>query len=110
MGAAVVSRVNAPPVLEFSKHVLDLVPLSVEHAVMGYLDFPVGFRWDTGFDLALNKGVTQPVGVISLVGQKSLCRGERRQKGRSTGVIADLACCQKQSAGPPLAVADRMKF
>ena len=101
---------NAPPVLEFSKHVLDLVPLSVERAVMGYLDFPVGFRWDAGFDLTLDKGVTQPVGIISLVGQKRLCRGKRRQKGRSAGVIADLARRQKQSARPPLAVADCMKF
>ena len=69
MGAAVVTGVDAPPVLEFSKHVLDLVPLSVEHSIMRYLDFPVGFRWDTGFDFPVCKGVAQPVGVIALVSQ-----------------------------------------
>ncbi len=41
MGAAVVAGVDAPPVLEFAEHVLDLVALAVEHPVMGYLDFPV---------------------------------------------------------------------
>ena len=41
MGAAVVAGVNAAPVLDLAKHVLDLVALSVEHTVMRYLGFPV---------------------------------------------------------------------
>ena len=77
MGAAVVAGVDAPPVLELAEHVLDLVALSVEHPVMRYLDFPVGFRWDTGFDLPVCKGVAQPVGVIALVGQQRFGRGHR---------------------------------
>lgn len=41
MGAAVVACMDAPPVLELAEHVLNLVPLSVEHTVMRYLGFPV---------------------------------------------------------------------
>jgi hypothetical protein len=55
--------------LKSAEHVLDLVALAVEHSVMGYLHFPVGFRWDAGLDLTVGKGVSQPVGIVSLVGQ-----------------------------------------
>ena len=41
MGAAVVAGMDAPPILQPAEHILDLVALSVERAVMGYLDFPV---------------------------------------------------------------------
>ena len=44
MGAAVVSGVDAPPILEPSEHVLDLVALLVEDGVMGDRDLPIGFR------------------------------------------------------------------
>ena len=41
MGAAVVAGVDAPPVLQFAEHVLDLVAFAVERPVMRYLDFSV---------------------------------------------------------------------
>lgn len=34
MGAAVVTGVDASPVLEPAEHVLDSMPLAIEHAVM----------------------------------------------------------------------------
>ena len=34
MGASVVTGVDAPPVLEPAEHVLNLVPLTIEFAVM----------------------------------------------------------------------------
>jgi hypothetical protein len=43
VGAAVVSGVDAPPVLDPSEHDLDLVALPVEDGVMGDRSFPVGF-------------------------------------------------------------------
>jgi hypothetical protein len=33
--------VDASPILQLAKHVLDFVALAVERLVMGYLDFPV---------------------------------------------------------------------
>ena len=101
---------DAPPNLEFAEHVLDLVALAVEQLVMGYLDFSVSFCWDAGFDLAFSQGVTQSVGIVAPVRQQGLGGRQRRQQSRSTGVVADLTRSEKQAAGPPLAVADRMQF
>ncbi len=110
MGAAVVAGVDAPPIFQLAEHVLDLVALSVERLVMGYLDFSVWFLWDTGLIVATCKGIAEPVGIVSLVRQQRLRRGQRRQQGRRSGVVADLACGQKQGAGPTLADADRVQF
>ena len=44
MGAAVVSGVDAPPILEPSEHVLDLVALLVEDGVMGIATFRLDFE------------------------------------------------------------------
>jgi hypothetical protein len=108
--AAVVAGVDAPPVLQLAEHVLDLVALSVEQPVMRYLDFPVGFRWDTGFDLPVCKGVAQPVRIVTLVGQQNSGSGHGSHQGGGTCVITDLACREKQGPGPPLAIANCMQF
>jgi hypothetical protein len=71
MGAAVVSGVDARPILEPSEHVLDLVALLVEDGVMGDRD-PIGFRGDAGGEAALCQGGAEPIGVVALVGQKLL--------------------------------------
>ena len=110
MSAAVVAGVNAPPIFQLAEHVLDLVALAVERPVMGYLDFPVSFKWDAGFIISICKGFSEPVGVVALVRQERLRRRQRRQQGRRSGVIADLARRQKQGAGPALAVANRVQF
>ena len=77
---------------------------------MRYLGFPVEFRWDAGLDLAICKGVSQPVSIVAPVGQERLCRGQARQKSRGAGVVADLACGQKKAAGAAFAVADSVQF
>ena len=41
MRAAGVARADAPPILQLAEHVLDVVALTVEHLVMGSVDFPV---------------------------------------------------------------------
>lgn len=87
-----------------------VVPLSVEHTIMWYLDFPVGFRWDAGFDLPVCKGVAQPVGVIALVGLERGRQGQACQQGRRPGVVTDLTCGQKQAARAAFAVADSVQF
>jgi hypothetical protein len=44
MGASVVTRVDAPPVLEPAEHILDFVTLAIERAVMFDRYFSIGFR------------------------------------------------------------------
>ena len=41
--ASVIASVDASPVLEFSEHVFDLVPLAIELLVMRDMDFAIGF-------------------------------------------------------------------
>ena len=41
--AAVLAGVDAAPVFDLAEHVLDLVPLSIEGAVVRDRDFAVGF-------------------------------------------------------------------
>ena len=41
MSASIVACMDAPPVFESSEHVLDLVALAIEHAVMFDLDLAI---------------------------------------------------------------------
>ena len=43
MCAAIISGVDAAPVLDLAKHGFDAIPLAVEHNVMGYQDLAVSF-------------------------------------------------------------------
>ena len=69
MGASVVAGVDAPPVLEPSEHVLDLVALAIERAVVVDRLLAVGFGGDAGRDAAFGKGLAEPVGVIAFVAE-----------------------------------------
>ena len=73
MGASVVAGVNAPPVLEPSEHVLDLVPLAIEFVVMVDGLLAIGFGGDARRDAAFGEGPAKPVGVIAFVAQKLVC-------------------------------------
>ena len=77
---------------------------------MRYLDFSVGFPRDAGLDLPICKGASQPVGIVALVGQEHVRRGQACQQGRRSGVVTDLARRQKQAAWATLAVTDRVQF
>ena len=60
MGASVVAGVNAPPVLEPSEHVLDLVPLAIECAIVVDRLLAIGFGRDARRDAAFGKGLAEP--------------------------------------------------
>ena len=53
MGASVVAGVNAPPALEPSEHVLDLVPLAIELVVVVDRLLAIGFGRDARCDAVL---------------------------------------------------------
>ena len=79
MSAAVVTGMDAPPVLEPAEHVFDPVALFVEDGVVGNRGFAVGLRGDAGGEAALAEGGAQPIGVVALIGEKLLGPGHRRQ-------------------------------
>ncbi len=70
MCAAVIARVDASPIFQLAKHVLDFMPAFVDGFVVGYLDFAVSLCWDAGFDAALFERVPEPVRIVTLVSQK----------------------------------------
>lgn len=75
MRASVIASVDAPPVLKHAEHVLDLVPLTIEFAVMFDRTFAVRLRWDADRNPAFGEGEAKPVGIVTLVGQRLLRRG-----------------------------------
>ena len=91
MGASVVAGVNAPPVLEPAEHVLDLVPLTIEFAVMFDRLLAVGLRRDAGHDAAFGEGPAKPVGVIALVAEQA--------RGLSAGQAASVRRLCNRSSG-----------
>ena len=90
MGATVVSGVDAPPVFEAPEHVFDLMALFVEHGVMGDRGFAIGFGRNAGGDAALGQGGAEPVGVVTLVGQKLFGFRHGGQHQRGALVVAHL--------------------
>lgn len=65
--AAIVSGCNAPPVLEFCKHVFDFMTDAVLGFVEVYRFDPVALWWDAGFYPGGVKGCSEPVGVVAPV-------------------------------------------
>ena len=101
MGASVVTGVDAPPVLEPAEHVLDLVPLAIENAVMFDRLCAVGLRWDAGRDTPDGESLAEPVGVLALVAEQLLRGRQRIDHQRSPLVIAHLAFAEQHDDGRP---------
>jgi hypothetical protein len=102
--------VNAPPVLEPSEHVLDLVALFVEDGVMGDRGFPVGFRRNAGRDAVFGEGGAESVGVVTLVGEKLLGSRHGGQHQRRALEVAHLAFAEQHHERSTFAVANRVVF
>ena len=60
MGAAVVARCDASPVLEFGEEVLDFVALAVERLFIGERRLAAFGRWNAGRDARGFKRFTEP--------------------------------------------------
>lgn len=80
MGASVIARVDASPVLEFGEHILNLVTLLVERLVVVDLPFPVLPWRDTGCNAFFDQGFAEAVGVIPTIGQKVFGPGKSIEK------------------------------
>ncbi len=71
MCTSVVAGVDAPPILEPAEHVLDLVAVTIEFAVM----FDRAFRGSTSkgctaSNAAFSESPAKPVGIVPLVGEQ----------------------------------------
>ena len=72
MGAAIVTGVDAPPVLQFGEQVLDQVVFLADRLVIVILHLAVGFWRDAGADAARGQSTAKPVAVITFVAQQFL--------------------------------------
>lgn len=110
VGTSIVAGVYAPPVLEPSEHVFDLVPLAVEGLIVQDLYLAVGFGRNAGFDLALGQSLPEPVRVIPLVAEQDLGLGEGVDHERGPPIVAHLSFAEQHYEWPPLAVANGMEL
>ena len=70
MRTSVIPGCDAPPVLEFSEHVFDLVALLIEVSVVFDLLLAV-FSWrNTRLDILAVQGGPEPVGIVAAIGEK----------------------------------------
>lgn len=69
MGASVVVVLDAEPVFEFTKHVLDFVAAFLERFVEWNFSFAVGFWWYADFNAVRLEPWAKPDGIASFVAQ-----------------------------------------
>jgi len=63
VGAPIITGADAAPILEFAKHVPDVVALAAERAIVRDRHPAVGFGWDAWLDATIEQGIPQPVGA-----------------------------------------------
>ena len=71
-GASIVACCDAPPILDFGEHVLDLMTLFVECLVIVDDLLSVYSAWHTRRDASRGQLITEPVTVIASVGDERL--------------------------------------
>ena len=108
VGAAVVAGSDAPPVLEFTEHVFDLVAGLVEFLVEGGLDLSVSLRWYAGLDVPGRQRFAELVAVMALVGDECFCWWQARIEKYRAGMVAHLTFGQQHGEWLAVAVADNM--
>lgn len=73
MGTPIVTGVDAPPVFEFSEHVLDLVAAFVERTIERDFGFTIGFWRNAGLDAARFERLAEPICIVALVAEQGFC-------------------------------------
>jgi hypothetical protein len=104
VGAAVVSRVDASPVLEAGEEVLDAVPLLIEDGVERWSAFAALLSGDAGGDAALGERVTEPARVIGPVAEHRVSARQGIDHGDRADMVAPLSLGQVQQQRSALAV------
>ena len=72
MGASVVARCHATPVLEFGDHVFDTEALAVELGIIGKFGLAVLASGDARLDALRLQGLAIPVAVVATVSNELL--------------------------------------
>jgi hypothetical protein len=108
--AAVVACVDASPVFESSEHVLDAVPLSIEHGIVGQAGLAFCVRRDAGHDPALVEGFAEPVAVIGSIGEQDVSLGQQGFQCLGANMIVALAFGEMKPQGAAATIAHDMEL
>lgn len=95
--------------LEFAEEALDSVTLSVKMFVVGALNLAVALGWDDDLRSALDHGVGETVGIVTLVGDDGI-RLEALDQLLSQGDVVALARRIDEADGKTQSVTFGMDF
>ena len=110
MSASVISGVDAPPVLEASKGVLDPVALAVEDRVVCVLYAVLGVRGNARGDAPVSQRLSKGRRAIGPVGEQEAGGRQMLQDCGGNLVIVGLSLGQMKKKRPPLVVADHLQL
>lgn len=96
MSASIVSRCDAPPVLDATEHVFDTISLAIELFVIVRRLLPLRTgRYACRYSLFFQR-VAEPVSIVSSIGEEFPCIGQPIQQVARTPVIAGLASGEEE--------------
>jgi hypothetical protein len=107
---AVVSRRDAPPVLEPTEHALDDVAAAMGFSVERIDAVACGATRNDGLYAPPLEPVTQVIGVVGLVGDQSPFGRERFQERLRHGDVGDIARRQRDCDKPATSIGHAMDF
>lgn len=108
--ASVVSGCGAAPVVRPGEHVLDPVPLPVEHLVIGDRQLSVLGRRNAGCRAALRECFAEPVAVVAAICNQARGLWQRAEHNPIAGVVTRLAFGEQQYQWSTFAIADRVQL
>ena len=108
--AAIVAGGNAAPVFQAPEHVLDPVPLAIEHLVVCDRHFAAPGRRNAGLDALSDKSGSEPVAVIAPVGDQACGLWEGVENEARAFVIAHLTFAQEQDDRLALTIANSVEL
>ena len=110
MGELVVSRGDAPPILEPAEATFDDVAVLVSLLVMADFLLAVGFTRNDGLDAVFFKEGSDGIGVIGLIGKELLDAGDQAHAFFGHHAIGGVARREDEGPGPAEFVDDRVDF
>ncbi len=109
-GVSVVSRCDAPKVLQPAEHPFDGVPVSVKDWREAIFPFPVGLGRDVRHRAAILDLATDSVGVIAFVGVANVAGGKLFEQYRTGGTIGDMAAAEHEGQWAAQSIGQRVDF
>ena len=106
LGSTVVAGGNPSPVLQSSEHDLDPVA-----ALVVFDRFAARFpTWDARLYPFVFQRISEPIGVVTPIGQQPLGWWQTPQQSRRTGIIADLACGHEEADRATVAIGNGVQL